>query len=122
VLLPGSVVFVLWLCYGAVLWRRGSAVIEYLAGVPEKRRKVLGSALLFGSAFLLLGGLFGISQMGKPGADLNVLQWIAVALLGLVFVHCQSFAAAMLISLGNMRVTVVKGVTSSNQAPEDQSK
>ena len=114
-LIPGTILFALWIAYGLLQWRRGAELLHRMQSVSPKTRRVVGSLLLFGSAGLLLGALFLMANNSESSTTLNVWQWIAVGLLGLLFVHAQTMAAAMLVSLAQFGVTQTSDPASSSR-------
>lgn len=84
-----------------------------LKAIRPGLRKLWGTLLLAGSAALLLGGLLTLAKT-NPTGNLYGWQWVAVAVLGLLFVYCQSMAAAMLVSLGEFGVTGTESASSTS--------
>jgi len=114
----GLIVFAAWLCYGVFQWRRSGRLLGRVKAMSPARRQGLATLLILGSAVLLLAGLYGIAALAPGRHDLNVLQWFAVALLGLAFVHAQTMAAAMLISQAQFGVTQEDRPASTSRTPE----
>lgn len=105
--------FVVWLGYGVYRWKVCARWREVPPKVPAARRPLVAVAWLFGSAAGLLGGLFAMFQMGgfpKGGIE----SWVIIVslLLGVVFVHGQVTAAALLFSMGLGGVTRAPSETS----------
>ena len=108
--------FALWIGYGIYKARNSTALRLKLLDIPRGRRPlygaglmILGSAVLFG-VLLLAFTLGGFTQNG-----MSALAWIAVAVAGLVFVHCQMLSMAMLVTL-----VMDGGVTSREGRTSDQ--
>lgn len=106
--------FFLWIGYGVMLWRGNEGFRIKIEKIPRNRRAVLGSTLLVVGGIVLAGGLFAIQSMN--GIEKGVLQgwaWAAITALGLVFVHADVMAAAMLVSV------VQEDVTNAPRKPSD---
>jgi len=116
---PGAlIVFLVWVSYGLVQWRRSAQLLETVRAIPERKRRALATLIIFVSAALLLGGLYGIALIAPNQQSLNVLQWICVAVLGLLFVHAQTMAAAMILSQAHFVVTKTSPPPSTSQDSE----
>ena len=111
--------FVLWLAYGALLWRRAEAIRERSAGGTRTVRALQAAAMLFGGAAMLLSGLYGIESAGGFGPNgMAAWAWAAVTVLGLAFVHLQTLAAAKVVLLAQESVTPGGAATSTSQESE----
>ncbi|MBS1704734.1 MAG: hypothetical protein JST40_02585 [Armatimonadetes bacterium] len=96
----GAVCFVIWLGYGLWLRRGADQMRTRLRGLARGKRVALGSVGLIGAMVVLLAGLVGIAQLnGLQQGTLVPWAWIAVALLGVIFVHMQVLAAGAMITL-----------------------
>lgn len=95
--------FVLWLVYGAFQWRNLTRWRVEPPTIPSERRPMIAMGWLFGSAAVLLAGLLGIFELGGfPRGGITIWAWVASLLLGVVFVHGQVTAAALLFSMGGV--------------------
>lgn len=108
----------LWLIYGIWQWRRGHALLARMQGIAPTKRQIWGTTLIFGSTALLLIALALLSALGNGSQSISWWQWIAVAVAGLGFVHCQSTAAAMLLSLSQLGVTRPGAASSTSRGVE----
>ncbi len=91
---------VVWIGYGFFQRRRQDVIRARIFALSRTKRVLLGSLGFIVGALLLLGGLWLVSLWGGLTRDgLTLGGWLAVALLGLVFVHIQVMAAASMISL-----------------------
>lgn len=118
--LQASACFVLWLSFGLLLRRSSHRLKARMHGLSRTARAMLGSVGLLGGLAVLAVGLYGVSQLG--GLDTNGLRpwaWIAVALLGLVFVHLQVLGAAAMVTLVLDEVTARADRPSFNQDKEN---
>lgn len=89
-----------WILYGVVQTRRSARVLAAVERVPRSRRGCLGALVMLFSAAGLFGGLMGIAAIGGfAGGGMTALGWLLVTLLGLAFVHAQTMAMGMLVTL-----------------------
>lgn len=71
---------------------------------------------LIGSLAILFAGIAGIAGLGWMTEEgLSVLGMVAVAAVGLAFIHLQMIATALTLSLGVDRVTPTEVPTSNPQ-------
>lgn len=97
--------------------KRSGVIHDKLRGLTRTKRAVSGAALMIFGAAALFGVLIGSHSLnGFTPQGMTVLTWVSVALSGLLFVHAQTMALAMLVSL------VYDGVTSSAAVTSDQSR
>lgn len=75
---------------------------------------VVGIAALFGGLVMLH------SFDGLAGGDLSLLGWLGVAAVGLVCVHCQTLAMAMLVSVALESVTKPAAPSSTSSDPQTE--
>ncbi len=98
--------FVLWIAYGLLLWRRSDAVRAYAGKGSRTARAIRAAAMLFGGAAALLAVLVQVQNGGGfTPSGMAGWAWFVVAGAGLVFVHLQTMAAAMLVLLVQEPVT-----------------
>ncbi len=98
--LQAGACFVLWVGYGLWLRRSSESLKARMQGLSRRSRTLLGSAGLLAGLAVLALGLFAVFQLG--GLDENGLKpwaWLAVAVVGTVFVHMQVLGAAAMVSL-----------------------
>lgn len=92
--------FLIWILYGSLQARRAPALRPRLAALSRSRRALLGPVLMIGGASALLGAIAIVSAFnGLSPTGLKLWAWAIVTLAGLVFVHAQSLAAVMMVSL-----------------------
>lgn len=60
---------------------------------------------MFGSAILLVAGFFLLMSRGSATLPISPLEWLAIAVIGGLFVLAQSLAAAILFSVVDPGVT-----------------
>lgn len=105
--------FVMWLAYGVVRWRQCIRWKENPPPVDRAKIPVIAIVWLFGSAAVLLGGLYGLVQAGGfPKSGILPWAWVGSLALGVIFVHGQVTAAALLFSMGLDGVTTPPGSAS----------
>jgi hypothetical protein len=88
--------------------------------MPRGTRAVSGAVFMLLGAGVLFGTLIGThSTGGFTSGGMTPLAWIAIALSGLLFVHAQTMAMAMLITLIYDGVVTSKPtVPSDNHGPD----
>ncbi|HEY3780404.1 MAG TPA: hypothetical protein VGL56_04920 [Fimbriimonadaceae bacterium] len=109
-----AALFLIWFGYGIWQWRRAPQLLIRLKQIRPAYRKLNGTLLLVGSAALLLGGLITLFSSAEKQTQLTFWQWLCVAVIGSIFVYCQTMAAAMLVSLGDFAVTGADDSASSS--------
>ncbi|MBN8689188.1 MAG: hypothetical protein J0L72_00205 [Armatimonadetes bacterium] len=106
IFLQGLPALILWLGYGLWMRKQSERLHTKLLSRPRNKNIGLGMLGFFGSAAIMLAGLFAISALGgmtKSGP--SILAWIAIAALGLIFVHLQVLAAANFVVVLEQNVT-----------------
>ena len=110
---------VVWLAYG---WQQGKGQDALRARLNQRSRTQLvrnGSLGFIFSAVILLSGLWAIASAGGLTPNgLTVWGWVAVVLVGLVFVHFQVLAAASMITLVQQSETTTPVQPSDPQPPD----
>lgn len=92
--------FALWIAYGVVLARLAPSMRKTFSGQSRRRRTVLGPVLMVLGAVLLLVGIGGIGALrGLGPTGLKPWAWLVLTVIGLGFVHAQSVASLLMISL-----------------------
>ena len=114
-----AALFTIWLAYGIWQWRRGPQLLLRLKRIKPLYRKLNGTVLLLCSAMLLVGGFIALFSRAGSQTQLTFWQWCGVAVIGSIFVYCQTMAAAMLVSLGDFGVTESANLASSSPDPEN---
>jgi hypothetical protein len=90
--------------------------------IPRSRRGLLAAALFVVAAMVLLGGLGLVLQRGGFTSNgMTPAAWIIVTLLGLAFIHAQTMATAMLVTLVQPGVTNEPDPTSINRTSDGHS-
>jgi hypothetical protein len=117
--LQGLVCLAAWLALGVVLALQRDALFTWARRTPGRVRRILAPVPLLASAGILvialngIEGLGGLSEHGlSPGA------WVAVGLIGAVFVSLQVLAAALAFADVGPGETGSLGGASMGQAEE----
>ncbi|HZH97654.1 MAG TPA: hypothetical protein VEX38_01670 [Fimbriimonadaceae bacterium] len=117
----GLVSFAVWIAYGVVQWRRSSKIYTRVSSIDRQKRITGGAVLMLLGALVLLGGLYSVELLGGfTRTGMTPLGWLLVTLVGLAFIHSQTVAAAMLVSLVGPTVTEASSAASSNRDTENQ--
>lgn len=116
--------FVLWVAYGVFLWRRSTSIRERVGRGTRTGRALKAAGMLFGGAALLLAGMVAIDKAGGFGETaMAPWAWLAVTLLGGVFVHLQTLAGATGVVLVQESVTEeARSASIKRQESEDARK
>jgi multidrug efflux pump subunit AcrB len=115
----GLISFALWLVYGAIQWRRSKEIHSQMSALQRIRRITGAAVLMLASAVVLLAGLFAVELLGGfTRTAMTPLGWLGVTVIGLAFVHAQTLAAAMLVSLVRPAVTEEAAAASSKRDTE----
>ena len=107
--------FGLWVAYGVVQARRASRIRAWARQVSPALRGLWAAGLFLGGAGVMFGSLFslaarnGITPLGIAGWG-----WIVLSLAGLVFVHAQTLAMALLVVSAQEAVTQGRAPASEN--------
>ena len=99
-LLQSFAAFGLWIAYG--LWMRSQQdrLRIKLQSSSRRHRVLLGSAGFIVSMIVLLGGLAAISALGGTTKEgLKAWAWVAVVVVGSIFIHLQVLGAGAMITL-----------------------
>jgi hypothetical protein len=114
------VCFAIWIGYGFVQSRRSQEIRAKLSALPRSRRVMSGAVLMLFGAATLFGVLMLVQIMGGlTQSGLTFLSWVLVAAGGLAFVHAQTMAMAMLITLVyDSVVTSEKAEASDHKGPD----
>lgn len=95
--LSSLALFALWLGYGVFRWRTCAKWRENPPEIDPKRIPGLALLWLFGSATVLLGGLYAVFLLGGfPKEGMTPWGFAVSAVVGAMFVHGQVTAAALL--------------------------
>jgi protein-S-isoprenylcysteine O-methyltransferase Ste14 len=115
----GLAAFALWMAYGVVQARRSDQIRARIIRLSRTARAIAGAALLVVAAILLFVGLVGLSAAGAIRPDgMSAIGWLAVALLGLAFVHMQVYAMAMVVTVAQEGVTASARPSSTQEGSE----
>jgi len=116
----GGVCFLLWVGYGVYQTRRSDAVRRWAIGVPKTRRALLSAALMLSSTGIVFACLIAALKNGGFGNNgMTLVVWLGVALLGLLFVHAQTLATALLVLAAHQAVTDSRSGSSTNQTHQE---
>jgi len=108
-----AVSFAIWILFGWMQSRRTARWRAVLGQIDRRLRTALGPLLMLAGAIALLGGGFVVFAIhGLTRDSLTLGGWIAVTLVGLVFVGCQMVAALLMFSLATE--------ATGTQQPSDQ--
>jgi drug/metabolite transporter (DMT)-like permease len=102
--LQGIGCFLIWALYGIARTRRSHRVRNWARTVPIGQRGALAGALFVLPAVGLAALIFTIAQhhwLGSSG--LQPFAWVAIVCVGLGYVHCQTLATALLVSIAEER-------------------
>lgn len=98
--------FLLWVAYAVWQTRRAGTIRVWAFGIPRLKRGLLAAGLFVVPAAALLGLLLGMaSARATTPAGLVAWAWATVAVAGLGYVHTQTLATALLVSLAHEAVT-----------------
>ena len=113
---------VIWVAYGFVRRRTSDSLRTSVTAIPRTRRAILSAVMLFGGAAALLAGLYAVSAFGwMTKTGLTIGGFVLVTLVGLLFVHMQVQAAAMMVSIALESVTTASSEASITQTPKESS-
>ena len=92
--------FAVWVAFGVFQARRTQGMRGKLAQMSRRARVSLGPLLMLAGAVVLLGGVFLLGAFhGLQNGQLALWAWLAITILGLIFVQAQSLAALMIASV-----------------------
>ncbi|MEJ5170282.1 MAG: hypothetical protein WHU10_04780 [Fimbriimonadales bacterium] len=99
--LQGAVSFLIWILYGVGLRRRAERTARMVEHWGHGVRVFAGAACLILSGVLLLAGLAALRHLAgpQPADGMETVPWIAVTLLGILFVELQVLGATIMVSL-----------------------
>ena len=113
-ILQSILLLILLIGYGTFQMRRSAELRNQMSQLSRGFRGGVAAALMFGGAVILLLGLFLVQQNGGSAKDgFHWWAFAAIAVIGLVFVRMQTFAAAMMVSLVQESVTTRPRPTST---------
>jgi len=104
--LQGGTCFILWIAYGVLQTRRSASIRQWAVSVSRSRRSLLAAALMIGSilpVFAVLTLALQFHGFGNNGMAIGV--WLGVSFFGLLFVHGQTLATALLVTVAQESVT-----------------
>jgi hypothetical protein len=112
----GLVCLAIWIGYGVFQTRRSTTLRAQLLAIPRSARGIRGAVLmLLGAAILMASLMLANSLGGFTDNGMTPLTWVGIAIAGLAFVHGQTMAMAILVTM------VTDGVvTSEGRGPSDQ--
>ncbi len=94
------VMFAVWIAYGIFQWRRSHILLPRLLTIPREKRPLRATLWLFGSAVFLLAALYATFLVGGfPKEGMTPAAWVICLITGLIFVHGQTMAGALLVSM-----------------------
>jgi len=96
----GLACFVLWVLYGVGRSRRTAKVRAWAATTPRASRGLMAGALFLLPAIALGALMIGLLKGNAVTSHgLEPWAWAAVAFVGIGYVHCQTLATALLVTL-----------------------
>jgi hypothetical protein len=108
--------FAIWIALGWAASRRSADLRRWMASASRRQRALLGSVGLLVGLFVLVGGAALIaSANGLQNGVLAPWAWIAMTILGAIFIAFQVLGAAALFSLALDRETPSQGGASKPQ-------
>jgi hypothetical protein len=115
--LQALICFGIWITYGVIQSRRSAQIRTQFTQMSRGARSRNGAFLMLGGGALLFGCLILCYVTGGLTPNgFKVWAWLLFAICGLAFVHAQTMAMAMLVSL------MYDGVTSQGDSSSDQQK
>ena len=100
------VCFVFWVAYAVAQTRRSTAIRTWAFAIPRTRRGLMAAALFLVPSGLLLCLLLTIAaQHGIKPDGMQPWAWLVILVGGLGYVHAQTLATALLVSLAHEAVT-----------------
>ncbi len=113
----GLTSFVCWLAYGAFMAKRLTLLRVAFRQRSRSGRALWAAALLVLSAAVLLLTFAATGERGFVGGRMSPTTWGVITAAGFAFVHLQSLAFAMVVSIVQDDVTAFKGSTSAHRSP-----
>lgn len=115
--------FALWIGYGVFQARRSSEIRDRVSRVPRSRRVLIGAGLMILGIAALFVALMAIQSLGAfSGKEMTIPGWLGATFGGLMCVHCQTLAMAMLVSVALEPVTNPHRPSSSSTDPSPERK
>jgi len=113
------VCFGLWIGYGVLQARRSETIRAKVTSLSRNARATMGAVTMLLGAIVLFGILIGSQYLGGFTRDgMTPLTWLAIGAGGLLFVHAQTMAMAMLVSLVYESVTSTPGASSDQEVAQ----
>lgn len=107
--------FGLWVAYGIVQARRASQIRLWAKQVSPTLRGLWAAGLFLGGAGIMFGALFSLAaRKGITNQGIAMWGWAMLSLAGLVFVHAQTLAMALLVVSAQEAVTQGRASASEN--------
>jgi hypothetical protein len=98
--IQGLICFAIWIAYGFVQSRRSDQIRGKISGQPRSKRAIGGAVIMLLGAGILFGVLVTAHSLGGfTDRGMTIPTFIAIAVAGLGFVHAQTMAMAMLVTL-----------------------
>lgn len=116
----GLICFAIWIAYGFIQSRRSDTIRQRLSSLTRQSRAVSGAVIMLVGAGILFGVLITAHSFGGFTTNgMTPLTFLAIAIAGLGFVHAQTMAMAMLVTLMfDGVVTSGKSATSDQKGPD----
>jgi hypothetical protein len=114
--LQGLPLFILWIGYGALQSRRSAKIRAELLRLPRVRRLSRSIAFFILSVAALFGGFLAIDAVhGMDDGMLRFHGWVIAGVVGLIFVHLQMMAFALLVTFVDDSVTAPSAPASTTK-------
>ena len=100
--------------------RRSGEVRVWAQGTARSKRGLLAAFWMLGSilpVFIILNVALQYNGFGKNG--MTPVTWLGVSVFGLLFVHGQTLATALLVTSAHETVTAERLQASSNLSPSE---
>ncbi len=88
--------------------------------MPRPKRGLLAAAWMVGGivpVFVVLN--LALQNRGFSNNGMTPIVWVGVSVFGLIFVHGETLATALLVTLAHQSVTVAASETSSIQSSQE---
>jgi len=117
--LQGGISFLFWIAYGVVQNRRSGSVRAWALSVPRRRRTLIAVIWMFLSIALIFAVLtLCLHLNGFSNNGMTPIVWVVVTVFGVIFVHGQTMATALLVATAQESVTVARTESSRIQSSQ----
>jgi len=121
VFFQSAIAFLIWVAYGYYQSRRPEQVRRISERIKREYRGPVAALLLMAAVAALFLGLNLVVLAGGFKSDgLAIWAWVAVVAIGLMFVHLQTLALALIVSVVQESVTASRLSASSSQEESER--